>query len=580
MRAKSAPSITRVHTLHRIRTVVNHVTQLFDAKVPVVDDLAIADHLIRTHLSKATTKKIRDQIGRRARDHLETARYLGLLYRRKNATKFTHIPSTWGRRLARYKIHEECPSEPLEEAILVDRICRLKLANTSYQQEPAGLYTEFRSRLCLLILASLKLCGSLNIFQIGSILANTSLDVTISPTRLARIANRVSSTKYGMTYLNRLRSRDKRNIRRDTQPFVDWCEQLGLLEKLKETDTIAMTGRGSEVLEFYTKGFPVWWSDLGQWGELAAAAMLLTNYLKLRNRHRVIRKLAKTDSRSGLFPGNVGAVLREVTGCTMKRICDTNFWFDFSRSYDVPPDKWELVEQRLLELMAALKMTKTNVSTVVHAVEWGTVRFWREKFKHEADQASQAVSGKLNIKATVPTVSIQYHFQSDYEATTYVLLQHLQKRRFSVAKYQGQLVEYFADDPHWRRVATSNPDLLVTDGFLSLVECKSVKEWGPKLTLTKPIIGELLMYGQFAAALTSKTAPATRCRVMFSYEGEIDRKDWGNIEGFLLQACPGVIIVLRSALQKALVDNNAKKTLRSLVSLAPGFRDLKKRILG
>jgi len=376
------------------------------------------------------------------------------------------------------------------------------------------------------------------------------------------------------------RPRDKRNIKRDTQPFIDWCKQLGLVEKVKETDTIAMTGRGNEVLEFYTKGFPVWWADLGQWGELAAAAMLLTNYLKLRKRHRAIRKLAKIESRSGLFPGRVGAVLREVTGCTMKSICDTNFWFDFSLSYDVPPDKWQLVEQRLSELMATLKITKTNVSTVIHTVEWGTVRFWHEKFKHEADQASQAVSGRLNIKATVPTASIQYHFQSDYEAATYILLQHLQKRRFSVAKYQGQLIEYFADDPHWRRVATSNPDLLVTDGFLSLVECKSVKEWGSKLTLTKPIIGELLMYDRFAAALTNKTDPATRCRVMFSYEGEIDPKDWKDIEEFLRQACPGVIIVLRSALQKALVDTSTKKTLRSLISLAPGFRDLKKRILG
>jgi len=355
---------------------------------------------------------------------------------------------------------------------------------------------------------------------------------------------------------------------------------LGLIEKTQETDAIAITGRGGEVLEFYTKGFPVWWSDLGQWGELAAAAMLLINYLKLRNRHRIIRRLARIDSRSGLFPGNVGAVLHEVTGYTTKRICDANFWFDFSLSYDVPPDKWELVEQRLSELMISLKMAKTRVSTVIHTIEWGTITLWREKFKREADQASQAVSGKLNIKVTVPTASIQYHFQSDYEAATYVFLQHLQKRRFSVAKYQGQLVEYFADDPHWRQVVTSNPDLLVTDGFLSLVECKSVKEWGPKLMLTKATIGELLMYGQLVTALTSKTAPMTKCRVVFSYEGEIEPKDRSGIEGFLCQSCPGVIIVLRSALQKALVDKNVKKKLRGLISLAPGFRDLSKRILG
>lgn len=579
MKAKSAPSITRVHTLHRVRTVVNYVTRLFDDRISVIDDLAVADHLIETHLSKATTKKIRDQIGRRARDHLETARYLGLLYRKKDGAKFTHMPTDWGRELTKYKIHEECPSDPMEEAIIVDRICRFKLANTSYHQEVGGLYANFRNRPCLAILSSLERSGGLDVFQIAYILADPSVDVDTNPTKLAKIVNRISSPTYKGTYLNNLTSQDKRNIKRDTLPFVDWCEQLGLLEKMEESDAIMITSRGKEVLDFYRKAFPIWWSDLGYWGELAAATILLINYLKLQKKHRLIKKLTRIDSRSGLFVGRVGAVLREATGLAMRQILSDNFRFDFSLSYDVPPDKWELVKQRLQELLGRTGMKNTKAEFVIHEVEWKSISSWRKRFREEAGLASQAVSGKLQIKATVPTVSIQYHFQSEYEAVTYVLLQHLQKRNFSVAKYQGQLVEYFADDPQWRRIAASNPDLLITNGFLSLVECKSVKEWGPKLIPNKHIIGELILYDQFVNALSKKTEPLTKCRAVFSYEGEIDPKNWNDIEKFLSEACPSVIIVLRSALQKALVDKVTKKALRGVMALAPGYRDLKKQIV-
>lgn len=580
MIVKSAPSITRVHTLHRIRTVVNHVTKLVEDGVPLIDDFAVADHLIKTHLSKATKKRIRDQICRRARDHLETARYLGLIYRIRKGSKFTHIPTDWGRELGRYKIAQECPSDPLEEAIFVDRICRFKLSNASYRQETGGPYSGFRSRLCLTILSSLEQSGGLNVFQIASILANPLLDVNASTVKLRKIVKRVKSHTYEANYLKRLDSEDKRNIKRDTLPFIDWCKQLGLLEEPEDSDTIKITSRGKAILDFYAKSFPIWWADLGYWSDLAAAAIILINYLKEKNEESDIRKLTKISGRSGLFTGKVGAVLHEVTSCSVKQIFNPGFWFDFSLSYDVPPERWELVEQTLKELLVVLGMKKTSVASIVRAVEWSSIRELHKRFKREAAEASQAVSSKLQIKATVPTASIQYHFQSDYEAATYVFLQHLQRKDFLVSKYQGQLVEYFSDQPQWRKLAGSNPDLLVTDGFLSLVECKSVKEWGPKLVLNKAVISELIMYGNFVSTLKEKTEATIKCRAVFSYEGEIEQKDWGDIEKFLSQSCASVAIVLRSGLQKALVDKKTKSILRGLMSSAAGYEELKNHIVG
>jgi hypothetical protein len=222
---------------------------------------------------------------------------------------------------------------------------------------------------------------------------------------------------------------------------------------------------------------------------------------------------------------------------------------------------------------------KSNPSRIIHDVEWKSINTWLAKFKEEADESSQALSSRLNIKAILPTYSIQYQFQSDYEAATYVFLQQLQKDHFYVSKYQGQLVEYFADDPHWSRMARTNPDLLVTNGFLSLVECKSVKEWGSKLVPNKSIIAELMMYGQFVSALAKKTGPKVRCRAVISYEGEIETKHFKGIEDLLKTKCPDVIIVLRSALQKALVDPTAKNDLRGRMTAAPGFNDVKKLVV-
>lgn len=579
MKVRSAPSVTRVHTLHRIRTVVNHVTELVDQGITSVDDLAVADHLIKTHLSKPTTKKIRDQVGRRARDHLETARYLGLLYRKKDGAKFAHAPTDWGRGLSKYKIRKECPNDPAEEAIFVDRLCRLKIANASYLQEGDGPYTGFRGRLCLNILSSLKASGGLSIYQLGFILADAKVDTKVSPTRLEKLTKRVMSRTYQATYEGKLSAKDRRNVNRDTRPFVDWCKQLGLVERVTESDTIVLTERGEAALDFYSRSLPIWWPDLNYWAELAAAGILLVNYLKLRKQGKVLKKLMRVEGKSGLFAGRVGDVLRDVTGCSVKQICNGEMWFDFSLSYDVPPERWTYVEQTLQELLAKLAM-KSNVTVVLNTVEWESIKRWQRKFKEEADYASELVSSKLRVRATIPTASIQYHFQSDYEAASYVLLQHLQKHNFSIAKYQGQLMEYFADDPYWRHVASSNPDLLITDGFVSLVECKSVKEWGPKLVLTKHIVGELLLYSQFAEAVTGRAKVTDRCRAVFSYEGEVDEKGRGAIEKFLEDQCPCVIVVLRKALQRALIDTSEKKALRGLMAQARGYRRLSNRVIG
>lgn len=579
MNKKSIPSITRVHSLHRIRTVVNHVTFLADKRVQV-DDMAIADHLIATRLSKASVTKLKDQIGRRARDHLETARYLGLIYRKKSGTKFAHFPTFWGKALSKYDIGQECPSDTLEEAIFVDRICRFKVANTSYLQEAGGVYAGFRNRLCLSILASLEQSKELDIYQIAAIVSEL-LTLPDSQLEFPKIVSKVLSEKWNKTYFQKLTGDNKRDIARDTQPFVDWCKHVGLIaEKTDDNSrTYTITPRGKNVLAYYHNGIPIWWASLGPWAEFAAAAIILFNYLQINERKELITKLSEVEVRAGLFEaGTIDSIVREVTGLTLRQILRHHFWFDFSMSYDVPPERYEFVLQQLQHLLTTLGI-KTSPAKIIHDVEWASIDIWTAQFKEEADESSEALSKRLNIKAILPTSSIQYHFQSDYEAATYVFLLQLQHEHFKVAKYQGQLTDYFTDEQHWNRMARTNPDLLVTNGFLSLVECKSIKEWGPKLIPNKSVVAELMMYSQFVTALSNQTGPSVKCRAVISYEGEIESKVFQAIHDLLLTQCSGVIIVLRSALQKALANQTARTELRGRMALASGYTSTDKLIL-
>jgi len=575
MKTKSAPSITRVHSLHRIRTVVNYVTTLTDDRVPIIDDFSIADHLIKMHLSRPTTARIRDQICRRARDHLETARYLGFLYRRKVGNKFTHIPTDWARRLSKYKFQEECPHDPIEEAIFVDRICRLKLTNATYFQERSTTYAQFRTRLCLNLLLSLKLSPGLDICQLGFIMANSNTDVKHSRLRIQQLTKEVLSPRYELNYTKSLKLKDRKNIIRDTRPFLDWCIQMGLAERAKVSDKFVLTDRGNQVVNSYENSIPLWWQDLGDFPHLAAAAIILINYLKFSKHSRLVKKLLKLKGHAGLFEQEIGPMLKIPIGLNSRSLSNTQNWFDFSLSYDVPPEEWLNVKHALHELLSRLGLKKPTVNSILNLVEWYSIKNLERVFKQEANQTSEIISSKIKVKAIIPTASIHYQFRSDYEAVTYVFLQHLQRKNFAVSKYQGQLADYFADDPRWLRVARNNPDLLITDGFFSLVECKSTNEWGPRLMLNKKIMGELLTYSGYAQAVTDKVHMTTRA--VFSYEGDIDHADRKFIEDFLRQNCPSVIIVLRKTLQKALIDTSSKRSLRSIISQTKG--SLRNRIV-
>ena len=566
MIVRSAPAITRVHTLHRIRTVVNHVNDLAKAGEQLIDDRAVAEHLIDTLMSKPTTDKFGDQIGRRARDHLETARYLGLVYRIRPNRRFTHMPTPWGAKLDQYAFEHECPRDPLEEAILVDRVARMKMTNASYSQA-AYKYKKWRSRPILSLLVALEITGGLNVLQLGYVLAESSVDPYVRLDLLKTLLEQCTSKDFQVSYLSKLTATDVRNVNRNTRPLIDWCLQLNLVrrEDVDQSEIFAITPRGQAVARFYSALQPLWWADMGYWEDLGAAVVLLVNYFILSGQPKRLEGLAAIEGQAGLFKGSFDQVLKNVTTKSLEEVVNDRTPFDFSLHYDVPPDLWDFVVLQIGELIQKASIRKLRAEDILRAIEWQSIEFWEAEFTEQAQQVTQEQSRRFALPVQINTASIHAQFTSPWEGATYIFLVPLQKPGFTISRYQGQLADFFADDPKWARLARSNPDLLATNDFCGLVECKSTAEWGERLSLNKGIEAELCLYNDYAQAVED-LGLRKKCSAVFVYEGAIAPDHQKDIIQFLEAACPKVLILVERALKRALVDQPYANELRAALA--------------
>ena len=561
LKVDCAPKITRVHNLHRIRTIVNYVNALDKKKAETIDDIAVANHLIKTHLSKPTTEVFRDQIGRRARDHLETGRYLGLLYRQKIGYKFRHMPTFLGKRLLTYSFEEECPKDYKEEAIMIDRICRMKFTNTSYMQTPRG-YENFRQRICLNILASLYLNNSaISVFQLGTILSKQILDIFFHKKDFESIINTINSKAYKEKYLDKLSSIDMRNIRRDTVPFIDWCAQLDLVRK--KDDIVILTERGKEVFEFYSKMMPIWWHDISEWPKAVGAILLLMNYFKIKSKGFLIKKLIQRGVKFGLFDISIKKIIKKTLKEYYEASIESNLLFDFSFQYDIPPKYLQDTLNIMDSLLNEIRYDKTALNVIEH-LEFYFMRRIATKLKKESVQISKGITDKQQIEIKVLATSILSQFKSPYEATTYIHFKAIEAENFKVDKYQAQLSEFFVDKPQYKSFSKNNPDLILTNDFLGLVECKSTKEWGDTLSLRKGIISEIEFYHHYCNEIKD-LGINDNCLAIICYEGQIKTEDKSEVVQLIKEKYPNIVIVTSSILQKALIDNSTKNALKAII---------------
>jgi len=549
--------ITRVHNLFRIRTIVNAVTY-FNLKNKYPGDDEIAMVLAKKGLSKLRKEKIKDRIMRRARDHLLTASYLGLLSRK--GRPFGYWSTTVGKMLKAYE-DEECPKDAKEEAVFIDKIMRLKLTNV-YDLQQRKQYEELRSRPCLYILYTLSKRRQLHEHQIALVNGAKRCDPLLYDKEAKRILREIKKyAKVDRKTLSKfykdygVDKAEMRNMTRNIRPLLDWCESLGLVVT-KELPKVAgrwysLTERGMQIFSIYGQKLPIWYSDLGKDSPAKAALLLFYKFLKLKNL-TAGPKLLGFKLHTGLVEVPVKDLIQDLeTKNNIKFATDYSSLdcdIDFTFEYDIPPNDASVVKSLLGEIGKIYKVKINEILSVIELYEIDELRFFLEK-QHEnirqietkafASRTAVSATYLSKVSSAIPTLGILSQYKSDFEKEVALLLRILD---FNANKYQGQMADR-CSKRYAMRFFENNPDILITNGLEVLVECKSIGEWKPPLS-DKNVAKEIVTYEQ----LFPEVRPDS---ILVAYEGPIDMKSL-NIISSILDDAKHVVFVTKNYLINSL----------------------------
>ena len=552
---KFTQPITRVHNIFRIRTVVNAVTD-FNLKNKFPGDDEVAMILARRGLSKLRREKIKDRIMRRARDHLLTASYMGLLSR--SGRPFGYWSTTTGRQLKAYEIDEECPKDVKEEAVFIDKIMRLKLTNV-FDLQQRKQYSKLRSRPVLYILHILQTKKWLHEHQIAIATGTERCDPLLVDNETQQILSEVF--RYAdinkEMLLNFYKDYDidrklMRNMTRNIRPLLDWCEAMGLVES---RDLIGVSGRwynltkrGLHVLSVYREKIPIWYIDLGNNAPVKAALILFYRFLKERNL-TAGSKFTNRSLQAGLTEVKVIDIIRRLQKEQRLEfskdysIMDSEV--DFTLEYDVPPEDADIVRSLLKEIGQTYKLKLKDMLTAIELDDLDELRFSlqlehedirkkeTETFSSRTATISKPVLSK--VSSVMPSLGVLSQYKSDFEKEVALLLRILDLK---ANKYQGQLADR-CTKTYTIRFFENNPDILITNGVESLVECKSISEWKAPLGY-KSVPKTIMIYQQ----LIAEVKPSS---VLIVYEGTLDAKSI-NVVISILDDAPDVVFVTKNYL--------------------------------
>jgi hypothetical protein len=571
--------------LFRIRTVVNAITDFNDEK-KFPGDEEIGTVLARRGLSKLRQWKIKDRIMRRARDHLLTASYIGLLSR--NGRPFGYWSTKAGRQLKAYSFSEECPKDAKEEAILIDKIMRLKLTNV-FDLQQNQQYERLRSRPCLYILHALEFRKWLHEHQIAVASGTDRCDPLLADRKTKLTLSEVS--KYGgvdekllSEFHNayKIGQELKRNMTRNIRPLLDWCEALGLLVS-KDLPGIGgrwynLTDRGTQILSVYRKKIPIWYTDLGNDAPLKAALILLYRFLRARNLSAG-SKLLNQKLATGLAEIRPQECLKGLEKNLRLKFADdySNMEsdVDFTFEYDVPPEEAAMVKSFLKRLGQTYNLKIEELLDVTELDEIDELRFSLQQQherirKMETDSFASrtaTVSGPVltRVSSVMPSVGVLSQYRSDFEKEVALFLRIL---NFNANKYQGQMADR-CTKKHTIRFFENNPDILITNGIESLVECKSIGEWKAPLS-NKGVPKEIMTYQQ----MITEVKPSS---VLLAYEGTLDAESLGLVAS-ILEDAPDIIFVTKNHLLNCVQQATKRERLLEIIKSPHNF-DTSSRIL-
>jgi len=564
--------ITRVHNLFRIRTIVNAVTD-FNAKKKFPGDEELAMVLAKRGLSKLRREKIKDRIMRRARDHLLTASYIGLLSR--SGRPFGYWSTTSGSQLKVYGVDEECPKDAKEEAVFIDKIMRLKLTNV-FDLQQSKQYVKLRSRPCLYILHALDPKKWLHEHQIAVATGPERCDPLLADRKTKNVLSEVGKyagidekllldfyKNYGMD------KELERNMTRNIRPLLDWCEAVGLITS-KDLPGIGgrwynLTDRGSQILSTYRNKIPIWYTDLGDEAPLKAALILFYKFLRARNL-AAGTKLLNQKLKTGLIEVKVRESVKELE--VMSKLVFARDYstieseVDFTLEYDVPPEDVNMVKSLLKKLGQTYDVEVRDIIDATELDEIDELRFSLQK-QHENIRKRETESFAtrtatisepilMKVSSVMPSVGVLSQYKSDFEKEVALFLRILD---LNANKYQGQMADR-CTKTYTIKFFENNPDILITNGIESLVECKSIGEWKAPLS-DKSVPKEIMTYEQVIAEVKPNS-------VVIAYEGTLDIKSL-NLVISILQDTPNVVFVTKNYLINCLHKPSLKQRLIEVI---------------
>jgi len=566
------PPITRVHNIFRVRTVVNAVTSE-NKKHVFPNDEEIGLVLAKTGLSKYRREKVKDRIMRRARDHLLTASYMGLLSR--IGRPFGYSSTTVGKSLQEYKTEEECPKDLKEEAIFIDRILRLKLTNV-YDMQLGEQYLQHRSRPCLYLLHVLSSANPLHEHQLAVATGTKKCDPLVEDQKTRTLISKLTTyNTLGKDGLKQfygdfgVRKDDRKNMTRNVRPLLDWCESVGLVVSKEINGVVGrwydITERGKQMLALYSKKMPIWHIDLGELSEAKAALLIFYQYALSTGFD--IKGILSENLRVGLVITKISTLVQQLEECPgvilVNHGSEDEPELDFSFEYDVPPENRADVRGYLRSIS---NIAHVRLDRILQCVEMGPIERLERLLEKEQQDVRSTFTGRFaegtsissdpllrQVSALIPTVGVLGQYKSHFEKEAVILLRLI---GLNAIKYQGQLSDR-SSRRHVIRFFENNPDILIINGIECLVECKSSGEWKAPLSGVKSVPKELLIYQQYLPEVGSNS-------VILVYEGLLDPNS-RTIIASILEDSQNIVFVTKNYLINCVYKSSYRERLMKTI---------------
>ena len=510
----------------------------------------IGQILVDRKLSKTSILETADKL-RRARDHASDASFLGLLIPTRQDHQFIYRRSIFGKLLSKYKFEDECPKDLHESAIFTDRMMRLKLTNP---YDSRHTYSKFHCRPFLNVLTILKY-QNLHISQVHYLLSVRE-DIGSNLQLMKKILKTFSGyPSYEEDVISRFMNdfkittkEEKREVRRSTKPLLDWAQQADLLG-VQEDDWCFIKEKGLIAQKFYSSFFPIWFDQLGFDPAFPSALLAIYMYGYLQgfrlNAERLPAKAKRTvkslNAKFGLWNQTLTKLKQPI---------------DFDLSYDVPVEWRASVFGHFENFRKILKKKKLDIKKIslwpISEVEDELSFTKTERYQRELSRA---------IGFSIPRREC---FQTELEWQTCIRLRLFQ---LPANPYQGEF-EGETDLP----MARDNPDVVIRNEFKSLVECKSVSEWGRVIKLSKSVGGELQMYQSYVESINANSA-------LFVCEADtFDKKKFVDVFDSIGNKLNRIVLVTWKFLDKIQANKNLlskfTSTLKKPESVKPKQRIL------